>query len=104
MGAERFVPWEYHKQTWQLLEKLKAEGVQIVALEQTKKSVDYRQFKPRFPMALVAGNEIGGLSKKILARADKIIAIPMYGKKESLNVAVAAGVAIYKIRERMYWR
>jgi len=109
LGAERLVPWEYHKQTWRLMEKLnppsprlrKGRGrVQIVALEQTKKSVDYRRFRPRFPMALVVGNEVKGLSKKILEYADKIIAIPMYGKKESLNVAVATGIAIFKIVER----
>ncbi len=99
LGAEKTVPWEYHKQTWQLLKKLKADGMQIVALEQTKKSVDYRRFKPKFPLALIVGNEVRGLSKKILAYADKIIAILMYGEKESLNVAVAAGIMMYKIRE-----
>lgn len=104
LGAERYVPWEYHKQTWRLLRKLSADGIQIVALEQTKKSVDYRQFKPKFPIALMVGNEVKGLSKKILARADKIIAIPMYGNKESLNVAVATGIAVYKIRESTYSR
>ena len=104
LGAERFVPWEYYRQTWRLLEKLKADGIQIVALEQTKKSVDYRQFKPRFlpagrqvRLALMVGNEVKGLSKDILKYADKIIAIPMYGQKESLNVAVATGIAIYKL-------
>jgi len=71
-----------------------------VALEQTKKSVDYRRFRPRFPTALAVGNEVRGLSKKILKYADKIIAIPMYGKKESLNVAVAAGIAVFKIIEQ----
>ena len=100
LGAEKSVPWKYCKQTWRLLEKLKKEGVQIVALEQTKKSVDYRRFRPRFPTALAVGNEVRGLSKKILKYADKIIAIPMYGKKESLNVAVAAGIAVFKIIEQ----
>jgi 23S rRNA (guanosine2251-2'-O)-methyltransferase len=100
LGAEKYISWEYCKQAWQLLKKLKAEKVQIIALEQTKKSVDYRQFKPRFPIALMIGNEVRGLSKKILTYADKIIAIPMYGRKESLNVAVAAGIALYKLIER----
>jgi len=100
LGAEKYIPWEYYKQTWRLLKKLNANGIQIIALEQTKKSADYRQFKPRFPLALVVGNEVRGLSKKILAYVDKIIAIPMYGRKESLNVAVAAGIALYKLIER----
>lgn len=100
LGAENFVPWEKHFQVWRVLEKLKKEGVQIVALEQTPKSIDYRKFKPRFPVALIVGNEVSGLSDKILKYVDKIIAIPMYGKKESLNVAVAFGIAVYKITER----
>jgi len=99
LGAERYISWEYCKQTWQLLKKLKADGIQIVALEQIKRSENYRKFKPKFPMALMVGNEVKGLSKKILAYADKIIAIPMYGKKESLNVAVATGIALYKLIE-----
>lgn len=97
LGAEKFVPWEYHKQTWRLLAKLKKEGVQIAALEQSPKSMDYRKLKPKFPLALIVGNEVKGLNKKILSLADKIIEIPMYGKKESLNVAVATGIVLYKI-------
>lgn len=101
LGAEKFVPWEYHRQTWRLMEKLKQKGVQVVALEQTKKSVDYRRFRPSQPagepLALVVGNEVRGLSEKILARADRIIKVPMFGRKESLNVAVAAGIAVYEL-------
>ncbi|MDO8495157.1 MAG: TrmH family RNA methyltransferase [bacterium] len=109
LGAEKTVPWERCQQTWRLLDKLKnpsfakastGEGrVQIVALEQSPQAIDYREFKPTFPMALVLGNEVGGLSKEILKYADKIIAIPMYGQKESLNVSVAFGIAAFKIRE-----
>ncbi len=100
LGAEKFVSWEYHKQTWRLMKKLKKDGVQIVALEQTKKSVDYRQSRPRFPMALVVGNEVKGLSTRILKCCDEIIEIPMHGKKESLNVSVAVGIAIFKLLEK----
>ncbi len=100
LGAEKIVPWEYYKQTWRLLEKLKKDGMQIVALEQTKKSVDYKKFRPRFPLALVVGNEVRGLSKRILKYCDEIIEIPMRGKKESLNVSVAVGIAIFKLLEK----
>ncbi len=99
LGAEKTVPWEYHKQVWRLLNKLKESGVQIVALEQAKKSTNIFKFKPKFPMALLVGNEVRGLNKKILSYTDKIIEIPMYGKKESLNVAVATGIALYKLAE-----
>ena len=102
LGAEKTVPWEQHKQTWRLLKskKLATSKVRpwmIIALEQAKGSIDYRKFKPKFPLVLILGNEVGGLSKEILKYADKIIAIPMYGRKESLNVSVAAGIALYKI-------
>ncbi len=97
LGAENYVPWEYCKQTWRLLAKLQEEGINIVALEQTKESKDLFKFKPKFPLVLVLGNEVKGLSPQILKYCDKKISIPMYGKKESLNVAVAAGVALYSI-------
>ena len=98
LGAEEYIHWEYHKQTWRLLEKLKKESVSIVALEQTKDSIDLFKFKSQFPLALVVGNEVKGLSPQILKYCDKKISIPMYGKKESLNVAVATGVALYTIK------
>ena len=100
LGAETYVPWEYYKQTWRLLHDLKTRNVQLVALEQTKDSVDIFNFKPKFPMALVLGNEVQGISYKILKYCDKKISIPMYGKKESLNVSVAVGVALYQIIQR----
>ena len=97
LGAETCVLWEYCKQTWRLLGKLKKERIHIVALEKTQKSEDVFKFKPKFPLALVLGNEVKGLSPQILKYCDKKISIPMYGKKESLNVSVAAGVALYQL-------
>ncbi len=97
LGAETYVPWEYYKDAWRLLQHLNKEHVNIIALEQTKVSIDLFKFKPQLPIALVLGNEVRGLSPKILKYCDKKISIPMYGKKESLNVAVAAGIAIYSI-------
>ncbi len=101
LGADEYVPWEYHKQTWRLLVGLKKERINIVGLEQTKESIDLFKFKSKFPSALVLGNEVGGLSPQILKYCDKKISIPMYGKKESLNVSVAAGVALYVISGRL---
>lgn len=99
LGAENNVSWEYCRQVWRVVDKLKKEGVFIVALEQAKNSLAYNKFKPKFPMALVIGNEIKGVSRSVLRKADKVIHLPMKGKKESLNVSVAFGVAGYKIRE-----
>jgi len=98
LGAERYVPWEYHKQTVRVIRQLKGEGIKVVALEQARKSKNIFLYKPKLPIALVVGNEIKGLGKTVLNNCDAIVRIPMYGKKESLNVGVAAGIALYKLR------
>jgi 23S rRNA (guanosine2251-2'-O)-methyltransferase len=99
LGAEKTVLWERHAQTWRLLERLKAGGVQIVALENNiaSPSTELYRFRPQFPVALLLGNEVSGLSPALLERADCIVHIPMYGQKESLNVAVACGIAVYEL-------
>lgn len=97
LGAEKSLPWEKKTRLGPLLKKLKASYVQIVALEQDKKSIDYRKFKPSFPVALILGNEPKGVDRKILQGCDVIIELPMHGAKNSLNVAVALGVAGYEI-------
>lgn len=97
LGAEFSVPWEAVKNTTPLLKKLKKQGYQIVALEQTPKSGKLFTWKPVFPLALVLGNEVLGISKNILKYCDEVVEIPMRGKKKSLNVSVAGGVAIYYI-------
>ncbi|MCK5122674.1 MAG: RNA methyltransferase [Candidatus Pacebacteria bacterium] len=97
LGAQKYVEWEYAKQSWRLVERLKKEGYQIVSLEQTSKSVNYTDFKPKFPLALIIGNESSGIRKSLLNRSDKIIDIPMRGQKESLNVSVAFGIVAYWI-------
>ena len=104
LGAEKTIPFEYCRQIGRLIDKLKnpsagsgQEKIQIVALEQDKKAISYDKFKPKFPLALIVGNEVKGISKKILKKSDKIIFLPMSGQKESLNVSVAFGVAGYHI-------
>ncbi len=94
LGAEEYMPWEYQRQPARLIKKLKSQGVQIVALEQAKgESIDLNQWQPKFPLALILGYEPVGLPKPLLKLADQIVEIPMHGKKESLNVAVAFGIA-----------
>ena len=66
-------------------------------MEKSKASVDYRKLKPKFPLALIVGNEVRGVSTDTLKKADKIIELPMKGIKESLNVGVALGAAGYYI-------
>jgi len=99
LGAEKSIPFEYSKQTWRVIEKLKKEGIMVVGLEQGKRSKNYLNFKPRFPLALVVGNEVRGISKEVLKRVDEVIHLPMKGVKESLNVSVAFGVAGFYINQ-----
>lgn len=97
LGAETYVLWEYYKQAGKIIKELADKHMNIVALEQTRKSSDIFKFKPKFPLILILGNEIRGVRPQILKQCDNIINIPMRGKKESLNVSVAAGVALFRL-------
>lgn len=110
LGAEDYVAWSYIRNTGRIVTKLKQEEYNIVALERFDKLTASRlkirmtnifKFKPKFPLALVLGNEVKGISPAILKKCDKKISIPMYGKKESLNVSVATGIALYQLKIRM---
>ena len=98
LGAEEFVPWEYKKTILPLLTKLKKEGFNIIAIEQDKKSVDYKTLRLRSGRnAFIVGTEVTGIPKNILNKCDIIAEIAMRGKKESLNVSVALGVVLFRI-------
>jgi 23S rRNA (guanosine2251-2'-O)-methyltransferase len=97
LGAENFVPWEYKKNVLALLKKLKKEKYLIIGIEQDKRSVDYKKVKLRNRNVFIVGAEVTGIPKNVLAKCDIIAEIPMRGKKESLNVSVACGVALFRI-------
>ncbi len=97
LGAEESVPWEYANDAAHVVNDLKAKGYQIVALEHTTASVDYRRAEYRFPLCLIVGHEFKGIDDRIVVMADSAIEIPMHGIKQSLNVSVAFGVAVYEI-------
>lgn len=101
LGAEKWMPWEGAKLTVPILKKLKKAGFHIVALEKTRKSVSIYKWKPKFPIALVVGNEKTGVTRNVLKYCEKAVHLPMRGKKSSLNVSVAAGVAMYEIASKM---
>lgn len=106
LGAEKFVEWESVKNIGALIKKLKKDKIFVVSLEQSKnsillgsrasKSLCDRASKRDF--ALILGNEVSGIPKNILLKSDVVLEIPMFGKKESLNVSVAAGIALYVLR------
>ena len=97
LGAETWVSWEYEEDINKILRKLKKENYQIIAVEQEKDSEDYRKIKTENKVAVIMGEEVRGLDKHILKKCDVVAEIPMKGKKESLNVSVACGVALFRI-------
>ena len=121
LGAEKTVAWERAASTSVLISKLKKQGFTIVALEQDKRAVQYNKFRvdsgrslPRTAIrgrndrgeefkkiALILGEEVKGIPPTLLKKCDTIIEIPMSGKKESLNVSVAFGIAAFALRDRI---
>lgn len=100
LGAENHVPWEYREDVLGLLKELKEAGYQIVILEQMQGSVSHDTFKAKFPLCLVVGNEVDGIAESLPSLCDVAIEIEMDGIKNSLNVAVALGIAVYHIRSQ----
>jgi len=97
LGAEDFVSWESKKSILPLLTKLKKDGFMVIALEQDENSIDYKKVKIGEKNALILGTEVSGIPENILKKCDFIMEIPMRGKKESLNVSVATGIALFRI-------
>lgn len=95
LGAMDFVPWEYHEDIEVLIVELKREGCSIVAVEQVAGAKDYKTVRASKSVAYIFGNEVEGVPQEVCALADSAIEIPMHGKKESLNVSVAAGIVLF---------
>lgn len=99
LGAENTVAWEYRDNITELILGLRKSGYTIYALELTNNSKCIWDVKPEYPAALIVGNEIKGVDDDVLKLCDEVIHLPMLGSKESLNVATATGIALYKLLE-----
>ncbi len=100
LGSTESVCWEYIKDPKEAIMELKSKGVKICALELTENSTHYYDIQPDiFPICLVVGNEITGVSQELLDLCDMAFEIPQYGIKQSLNVAVAYGICIFELRK-----
>ncbi len=95
LGAEKIVPFEYNETP--PLNELREAGYRIVALEQDERSVSIAKYKVGAKVALLLGEEVEGITSELLQKSDDIIEIPMFGKKESFNVSVATGIALYSL-------
>ncbi len=97
LGACDTVPWEYRKNTADVVKELKEKGYQIVALELTDPPMHYAEVEFSFPTALIVGHEINGVTDEVMQMVDLSISIPMLGRANSLNVATAYGIAVYQM-------
>ena len=103
LGATQSVPWEYVRDPLRAIEAAKGTGRKIFCLELTDHDIPYYDVPPAdFPLCLVIGNEISGVSKAVLAACHLGLEIPQFGIKQSLNVAVAYGIAVFELNR--IWR
>jgi 23S rRNA (guanosine2251-2'-O)-methyltransferase len=104
LGAEKNIEWESISDSSKLIEGLKKDGFKIISLEQSEKSIDYKNIGSEQMLgekiAIVVGNEVEGVSKEILSQSDIVAEIPMLGKKESLNVSVATAVLLFRLFDK----
>ena len=97
LGSTQSVEWVYFEKTIDALEDLKANGVDIFAVEQTQNAIMLNDFKVDHLRitAFIFGNEVNGVEQEIVDKADGSIEIPQYGSKHSLNISVCAGIVIW---------
>lgn len=103
LGATQTVAWEHHQSTVEAVEKLKAEGINILAIEQAEQAVLLDSFKPETnkTYAVIFGNEVNGVQQEVVTQADTVLEIPQLGTKHSLNIAVSAGIVIWDLFVKM---
>ncbi|MDR0712533.1 MAG: RNA methyltransferase [Prevotellaceae bacterium] len=99
LGAENAVAWRYFPTTMQAVEQLRAEGYELVAVEQTEGSIILNRFTPigARPCAFVFGNEVRGVAQEVVDACDRSLEIPQHGTKHSLNISVCMGVVLWEV-------
>ena len=99
LGAEDTISWEYKEDVLSLIKDLKKENYFVIAIEQDENSVDYKNIdiKNKKDIAFIVGSEVDGIKKEILEESSVVAEIDMLGTKESLNVTIAFGIALYRI-------
>lgn len=98
LGAESFLPWQYSPDIFEILEQLKNQGYTLAAIEQAPGSVELQAYQPPAKIAIIVGREVEGIEQEVLDKADTVLEIPMFGRKESFNVVQAAAMALYHCR------
>jgi tRNA G18 (ribose-2'-O)-methylase SpoU len=98
LGAETSVPVLHLPDTQSAVQEAHSSGFKIIVAEQAENSLNLYHFQPDSPLALVLGNEVNGVPPSLFISADAVVELPMLGRKESLNVAVTAGIVMYQLR------
>lgn len=98
LGAETTLAWEYRTTPQAFLADARTRGLRIIGVEQDARAQEYRTYRHDAPALVLLGNEVRGLSPALKGACDVLLEIPMHGKKESLNVSVAAGIALFELR------
>ena len=101
LGAQDTVPWEHCNDSREIIQRLKSDGVTIVAVEHTDESISFWEAEFSFPVCFIFGFEVEGIMQETLNQADFAVSIPMFGHKGSLNVAVSAGVILFEALRRL---
>lgn len=103
LGATDSVDWEYVNDCLELASRLEKEGFQLIAVEQTENSTLLTDFQPEKDKkyALVFGNEVNGVQQELIDSCTKVIEIPQFGTKHSLNVSVSAGICLWEFFKKM---
>ncbi len=98
IGATESVEWAYYDKAKEAVQTLKNQGYQIIGVEQTDESHSLSEISINadHAYALLMGNEVAGLSEDLLEDLDRVIAIPQFGTKHSLNIAVSSGIVIWE--------
>lgn len=98
LGAQDTVPWRYEPSGESVIDHLRNLGYTIAALELTDSSTLFSTVtRDYFPLCLIVGNELSGVDELLLHQTDHALEIPQYGAKQSLNVAVAYGIAVFEL-------
>lgn len=100
LGAEKSMAWESYEDIFLVLDTYKTQGYEIIAIEQSENSIDYKTLIKKEKMVFILGNEVTGLEPEVLKSVDIVAQIPMVGEKESLNVSVAGGIALFRILDK----
>ena len=102
LGATNSVNWQFEKDTFAAISKLKKTGYHIIGVEQADKSLELNNFTlPNKPLAIIMGNEVNGVSEDVLAICDEVIEIPQFGTKHSLNISVATGIVVWELWKKL---